>query len=160
MKPLEGRIRILLADDHDLFREGLAGIIDSQADMQVVGEASDGLEAVVKAGELKPDLVLMDIQMPGCDGLEATRLIKEALPQVTVVVLTVRDENEKLIEALKNGAQGYLLKNIRSQEMLAMLRGALRGEAAFSPAMAGRLLVEFRRLSQLEPAKAGRRSFP
>ena len=145
------KIRVLLADDHDLFREGLAGIIASQADMEVVGEASDGLEAIVKAQELEPDLILMDIQMPGTDGLEATKKIKNELPETTIVVLTVRDEDEKLFEAIKNGAQGYLLKNIRSREMLEMLRGAMEGEAAVSPALAGRMLEEFRRLSKAAP---------
>jgi DNA-binding NarL/FixJ family response regulator len=144
-------IRVLLADDHDLFREGLAGIIASQPDMEVVGEASDGLEAIVKARELQPDLILMDIQMPGTDGLEATRKIKKELPSTTIVVLTVRDEEEKLFEAIKNGAQGYLLKNIRSKEMLEMLRGAMQGEAAISTSLAGRMLEEFRRLSKLAP---------
>ncbi|MEJ2263588.1 MAG: response regulator transcription factor [Anaerolineales bacterium] len=144
-------IRVFLADDHDLFREGLAGIIASQADMEVVGEASDGLEAIVKALELTPDLILMDIQMPGCDGLEATKKIKKDLPETTIVVLTVRDEDEKLFEAIKNGAQGYLLKTIRSREMLEMLRGAMQGEAAISPNLAGRMLEEFRRLSKLAP---------
>lgn len=144
-------IRVLLVDDHDLFREGLAGIIASQPDMQVIGEAGDGLEGLIKATEMHPDLVLMDLQMPGMDGLEATKRIKEALPEVTVVVLTVRDEDEKLFTALKNGAQGYLLKNIRSAEMLEMLRGAMRKEAAISPALAGRMLEEFRRLSSLAP---------
>ena len=124
-------IRVFLADDHALFREGLAGIISSQDDMQVVGEASDGLEAIIKVTELKPDLVLMDIQMPACDGLETTRKIKQALPDTVIVVLTVRDENEKLFEAIKNGAQGYLLKTIRSQEMLEMLRGRSRGKPRF-----------------------------
>jgi DNA-binding NarL/FixJ family response regulator len=142
-----------LADDHDLFREGLAGIIDGQEDMVVVGQASDGIEAIVKTHELRPDLILMDIQMPGCDGLEATRQIKREAPETTIVMLTVRDEDEKLFEALKLGAQGYLLKNIRSAEMLPMLRGALRGEAAISPALAGRILEEFRRLSRLVPAE-------
>jgi len=141
------RMRVLLADDHALFREGLAGIIASQPDMQVVGEANDGLEAFVKAQELKPDLILIDVQMPGMDGLEATRKIKAVLPETRIVVLTVRDDNEKLFEALKNGAQGYLLKEIRSQEMLAMLRGAMAGEAALSSTLAGRVLTEFRRLS-------------
>lgn len=142
------KVRVLLADDHVLFREGLSGIIASQADMQVVGEASDGLEAVIKARELRPDLILMDIQMPGCDGLEATRRIKQEQPEITIVVLTVRDDEEKLFEAIKSGAQGYLLKSARSKEVLEMLRGALRGEAAIPPHLAGRMLEEFRRLSR------------
>ena len=121
MKP----IRILLVDDHDLLREGLAGILNAQADMETVGEASDGLEALVKAQELKPDLILMDVQMPGMDGLETTWKIKQILPETVIVMLTVRDDDEKLFEALKNGAQGYLLKEIRSKDMLAMLRGAM-----------------------------------
>jgi DNA-binding NarL/FixJ family response regulator len=148
------RFRILLADDHDLFREGLAGILSTQPDMQVVGEAGDGLEAIVKAGELKPDLILMDIQMPGCDGLEATQKIKRELPSTVIVMLTVRDEEEKLFEAIKNGAQGYLLKNIRSKELLEGLRGVMRGEAAISPILAGNMLEEFRRLSQQAPREA------
>lgn len=142
------RVRVLLVDDHDLFREGLAGIISAQPDMQVIGEANDGLEAFVKAQELRPDLILMDVQMPGLDGLEAARQIKQILPETIIVMLTVRDDDEKLFEALKNGAQGYLLKDIRSQSMLEMLRGAMRGEAALSPNMAGRVLSEFRRLSK------------
>ena len=141
------KVRILLADDHALFREGLAGIIASQPDLEVVGEANDGLEAFVKAQELKPDLILMDVQMPGMDGLEATRQIKEALPQTRIIVLTVRDDDEKLFEALKNGAQGYLLKEIRAQDLLLILRGAMKGDAAISPSLAGRVLAEFRRLS-------------
>ena len=120
---------VLLVDDHVLLREGLAGIISSQPDMKVVGEASDGLEAIVKALDLRPELILMDIQMPGCDGIEATHKIKQALPGTIIVMLTVRDDEEKLFEAIKNGAQGYLLKNISSQDMLQMLRGALKGEA-------------------------------
>ena len=142
------QVRVLLADDHALFREGLAGIISAQPDMQVVGQANDGLEAFVKAQELKPDLILMDVQMPGMDGLEATRQIKQVLPETIIVMLTVRGDDEMLFEALKNGAQGYLLKDIQSQYMLEMLRGALRGEAALSPNLAGRVLSEFRRLSK------------
>lgn len=143
-------VRVLLADDHVLFREGLAGIIDSQPDMEVIGEANDGLEAIVKTRQLKPDLILMDIQMPGCDGLEATRKIKQEIPECIIVVLTVRDDEDKLFEAIKSGAQGYLLKNIHSREMLEMLRGALDGDAAITPHLAGKLLEEFRRLSQQE----------
>jgi|Deesub1362A_J573_1020465.scaffolds.fasta_scaffold00784_19 two-component system NarL family response regulator len=148
-------IRILLADDHTLFREGLAGILAAQPDFQVVGEASDGLEAIVKARELAPDLILMDIAMPGCDGLEATRRIKNELPAVTIVMLTVRDDEAKLFEAIKSGAQGYLLKSIASSEMLRLLRGAVQGEAAITPSLAGRMMEEFRRLSQRIPVADG-----
>jgi DNA-binding NarL/FixJ family response regulator len=141
-------IRVLLADDHQLFREGLATILDSQPDFEVVGEAADGLEVFVKARELEPDLVLMDVGMPGCDGVEATQHIKAAMPSITIVMLTVQDEEERLFEAIQNGAQGYLLKSIRSWELVEMLRAAMRGEAAISPAMGGRILKEFRRLSR------------
>ena len=142
------QVRVMLADDHALFREGLAGIIHAQPDMQVVGEANDGLEAFVKAQELKPDLILMDVQMPGMDGIEAVKQIKQVLPETIIVMLTVRGDDDMLFEALKNGAQGYLLKEIRSQALLEMLRGALHGEAAISPNLAGRVLSEFRRLSK------------
>ena len=144
------KIRVLLVDDHHLFREGLANILNNQQDFEVVGEAGDGLVAVVKARELQPDLILMDVTMPGCDGLEATEIIKNELPEVTIVMLTVRDENEKLFEAIRNGAQGYLLKSIRSQEMLDLLRGAVRGEAAITPSLGGRMLEEFRRMGERE----------
>lgn len=149
MKP----VRVLVVDDHILFREGLVGIIDSQPDMQVIGEADDGLEAIVKAGQLKPDLILMDIQMPAFDGIDATAKIKKDYPDVVIVMLTVRDDDEQLFKAIKFGAQGYLLKNIRSSEMLAMLRGAMQGEAALSPGMAANVLEEFRRMSLQSPPK-------
>jgi DNA-binding NarL/FixJ family response regulator len=148
-------IRVLLVDDHALFREGLGMIISNQPDMVVAGEASDGLEAVVKASDLKPDLVLMDIQMPGMDGIEATRRIKKEVPPTTVVMLTVRDDEEKLFEAIKNGAQGYLLKQMQSKELIDMVRRALAGEVAIPPRLAGQMLEEFRRLSLLEPHDDG-----
>jgi DNA-binding NarL/FixJ family response regulator len=113
-----------------------------------VGEAGDGLEVFVKARELEPDLILMDVGMPGCDGVEAAGRIKEVLPDVTIVMLTVRDESNRLFEAIQSGAQGYLLKNIRSWDLVEMLRGAMRGEAAITPELGGRMLEEFRRLSR------------
>ncbi len=116
------KIRVLLADDHSVFREGIAHILNTQPDFEVVGEAGDGLEVLVKALELSPDLILMDINMPGCDGLEATQWIKRELPSVVVVMLTVRDDDEKLFQAIRNGAQGYLLKDIRSWDLIDLLR--------------------------------------
>jgi DNA-binding NarL/FixJ family response regulator len=148
-------IRVLLVDDHALFREGLGLIIASQPDMMVIGEASDGLEAAVKAVELKPDLILMDIQMPGMNGIEATCRIKREFPSVTIVMLTVRDDEEKLFDAIKNGAQGYLLKQMQSKELIEMLRRAMAGEVAVPPRLAGQMLEEFRRLSQLLPQESG-----
>jgi DNA-binding NarL/FixJ family response regulator len=152
-------IQVFITDDHALFREGLAGIIDSQDDMIVIGQAGDGLEAIVKVQELRPDLVLMDIQMPVCDGLEAARQIKKALPEVTIIMLTVRDDEEKLFEAIRNGAQGYLLKNIHAKEMLQMMRSALRGEGAISPSLSGYIMEEFRRLSRSMPEKMSEDAF-
>jgi DNA-binding NarL/FixJ family response regulator len=141
-------IKVLITDDHTLFREGLAGIIGLQEDMVVVGQAGDGMEAIVKVQELLPDLVLMDIQMPGCDGLEAARQIKMHHPHAIIIMLTVRDDEEKLFEAIRNGAQGYLLKSIHADEMLQMMRSALRGEGAITPSLSGYIMEEFRRLSR------------
>jgi DNA-binding NarL/FixJ family response regulator len=145
------QVRVLLVDDHALFREGLAGLLSSQPDIEVVGEAEDGVEALVKAQELRPDLILMDVMMPGCDGLEATQLIKEALPDVKIVMLTVHDEDDKLFEAIRSGAVGYLLKSTASEALVAMLRGVMRGEAAISGTTATRILEEFRRLAGRTP---------
>ncbi len=142
------RIRLLLADDHALFRDGVASIMAAQEDIEVVGEASDGLEALERTSELMPDLILMDINMPRCDGLEATRLIKNQMPYVKIVMLTVHDEDEKVFEAVKSGAQGYLLKNIRSKELLGLVRGVAKGEAPISPSVAGKILKEFASLAQ------------
>lgn len=143
------KTRVLLADDHQLFREGVAAILNAQPDFEVVGAANDGLEVLVMADDLVPDLVLMDISMPGYDGVEATRQLTQQHPEMIVVMLTVRNEHEQLFEALKVGARGYLLKNIQSRQLVDMLRAVLRGEAAISPTLGGRLLDEFRRVSQL-----------
>lgn len=146
------KIRILLVDDHSLFREGIAGVLNGQPDMEVVGESSDGLEAVVMARNLRPDVVLMDVTMPGTDGIEATRLIKLEQPDVRIIMLTVHDEENKLFEAIRYGAQGYLLKTIRARELVEMLHSAYNGEAAISPMLAMRIMDEFRRLSLNAPS--------
>ena len=143
-------IRVLLVDDHVLFRKGLASLIDPLEDMEVVGEAGDGREALERARELMPDLILMDIQMPGWDGLKATRLIKEQMPYVKIVMLTISDDDTDLFEAIKSGAEGYLLKNIVPEELFEMLRGVYRGEAPISGLTAARILDEFARLAQKE----------
>ncbi len=141
-------MRVLLVDDHVLFRKGLASLIDPLEDMEVVGEAGDGREALERARELMPDLILMDIQMPGWDGLKATRLIKEEMPYVKIVMLTVSDDDKDLFEAIKSGAEGYLLKDIEPEELFELLRGVHRGEAPVSGLTAARILDEFTRLAQ------------
>jgi two-component system NarL family response regulator len=146
------KIRILLADDHALFREGISVVLNAQPDMEVIGEASDGLEAVVLARNLHPDVVLMDITMPGTDGIEATRMIKQEQPDVKIVMLTVNDEDGNLFDAIRYGAQGYLLKTIRARELVDMLHAAHQGEAAITPALALRIMDEFRRLTIIFPA--------
>ncbi|HMQ52282.1 MAG TPA: response regulator transcription factor [Anaerolineae bacterium] len=143
-------IRVMVVDDHALFRDGISSVIRSQPDMEVAGEAGDGLEAFIMAQQLKPHVILMDINMAGTDGMEATRLISQALPETHIVMLTVRDDNENIFEAIRNGAQGYLLKTIRARELVEMIRAAARGEAALTPAMAARVMTEFRRTT--EPA--------
>ena len=139
------RWRLLLVDDHALFREGLAGLFAYQDDFTVVGQAGDADSAVSQAEALRPDLVLMDIDMPGTDGARATSRIKAVLPGTTVVMLTAYDDTDRLLDAIKAGAQGYLLKNIRTAELLDQLRGLAGGEAAMSRRMATRVLEEFRR---------------
>ncbi len=141
-----GKIRILLADDHALFREGIVGVLNSQPDMEVVGEASDGLEAQVLARTLRPDVILMDVTMPGTDGIEATRLIKQEQPEARIVMLSAHDEDDKLFEAIRFGAQGYLLKTIRGKQLADMVHSTFQGLAALSPTLATRIIEEFRRL--------------
>jgi DNA-binding NarL/FixJ family response regulator len=138
-------IRVLIADDHALFRRGVATLLAAQGDFEVVGQAEDGFQALDMARELMPDLILMDISMPGLDGLEATRRIKAEMPYVRIVILTASDGDRNLFDAVKAGAQGYLLKKIEPLALYSTLRGALQGEAPVSGLMAARLLEEFAR---------------
>jgi DNA-binding NarL/FixJ family response regulator len=137
-------MRIVIADDHTLFRDSLRSLLTSRG-FEVVGEAREGNEAVDLARRLQPDIVLMDLSMSGLDGLAATRLISAEMPQVKVVVLTGSDDDAKLFEAIKSGAQGYLLKNLESKEFFALLEGVGRGEPALTPLLASKLLQEFAR---------------
>lgn len=121
--------------------------------MEVVGEASDGLQAIEIVRTVAPDLVLMDIHMPVCSGVEATRLIKSEHPETKVVVLTISDEDQDLFEAIKSGAEGYLLKDLRPEELFDLIRGVLKGETPISPAVAGKLLSEFRRRPWRDPSQ-------
>ena len=135
-------VRVLLADDHALFRDGLASLLTAW-DMEVVGQAGDGQEALEKVRALRPDLVLMDIHMPRLNGLEATRIIKAERPDTKVVMVTVSDAEENLFEAIKSGAEGYILKNVPGEEFAQLLSNLARGEPAMSAGLARRLLTEF-----------------
>ncbi len=142
MEPL----RVLLVDDHALFRQGVKSLLDSRPNIEVVGTAKDGCEAVTLARQMLPDVILMDIEMPYCDGLEATRKIKRELPHVQIVMLTVVDDADAIYEAIRAGAQGYLLKDLEAQQLCAMLDGLRRGEAPLSGAIAAKILEEFRQM--------------
>jgi two-component system nitrate/nitrite response regulator NarL len=148
MEPL----RILLVDDHVLFRKGIAALLAARQGMDVVGEASDGLEAIAQAREAVPDVILMDIHMPECEGLEAVKIIKRKMPHVHVIMLTVSDDDSDLFAAIKNGAEGYLLKNLEPYQLFDMLEGVRRGEAPISGAVAAKILQEFRQPNQ-SPAR-------
>ncbi len=135
-------MRLVIADDHTLFRDSLRSLLTAR-DFEVVGEASTGVEAVDQAKRLQPDIVLMDLAMPEMDGLAATRLISAELPQVKVVILTASSDDDDLFEAIKSGAEGYLLKDLEADQFVALLQGAARGEPALTPLLARKLLTEF-----------------
>lgn len=135
-------IRILLVDDQPLFRGAIASLIEGQDDMTVVGEAENGLEAVETARLLLPDLVVMDVEMPVMDGVEAVRLIREQLSTVKVIMLTVSEADDHVFDAIRFGAHGYLLKDLRPEQLYDMIRSVMRNETPISPAIAGRLLRE------------------
>ena len=138
-------MRVLLVDDHTLFRAGLASLLNAWG-LEVIGQAGDGDEAIARARELHPDLIFMDIAMPGRDGLEATRAIKAESPDIQIVMLTVSDDEHSLFEAIKSGAEGYLLKNLREEEFADLVERVGNGEPAMSPGLAKKLIQEFARL--------------
>src|ERR1035437_6056910 len=140
--PAHEPIRILLVDDQPLFRGAIASLIDGQDDMVVVGEAENGLDAVEKARLLVPDLVVMDVEMPVMNGVEATRLIREQLSTCKGNILPGSEADRPFFDAIPFGAQGYLLKDLRPQELYDLIRSVMRNETPISPAIAGRLLRE------------------
>ena len=138
-------IRIVLCEDQTIVREGLRTILDLQPDMSVVGEAADGDEAVRRTLELRPDIVLMDIQMPRRNGVEATALVTASYPQCRVIVLTTFDYEEYVFDAVKAGAMGYLLKDVPARELIDTIRRVHAGESFIQPQVASKLLMEFGR---------------
>lgn len=145
-------IRVLLVDDHPLVRDGLARLLAEQG-LEVVGEAGDGLEALAVAREVNPDLILMDVLMPRCDGLQATRLIKAEMPRVKIIMLTICDDDHTIFEAIKSGAEGYLLKSLRTADFFDLLGGITRGEAPLPRSLATRILEEFARQARKSPVE-------
>lgn len=135
--------RIVIADDHQLFRDGLRSLLEGAADMELIGEASDGENAIALADELDPDLILMDLQMPGINGIEATRRIVLNNPDIRILMLTMFDDDESIFAALQAGARGYILKGVKHDEMLRAVRAVASDEAIFSPEIARRMMSYF-----------------
>ncbi len=142
------RLRVMVVDDHALFRRGLEMVLGNEEDLELVGEASDGQEAVEKAQDLMPDVVLMDVRMPRRSGIEATSQIRDLLPHVKILMLTISDDEADLYDAIKAGASGYLLKEIPIEEVADAIRSVWAGQSRISPSMASKLLNEFAAMSK------------
>ena len=143
-------LRILVAEDHPLFRKGIVSLLSSVPEFEVVGEAASGEEAVARAAQLQPDVALMDLQMPNMNGIEATRRILQESPNIRVLVVTLFEDEDSVFMALRAGARGYVLKDADEEEMVRAIRAVGRGEAIFSPAIATRVLAYF---AAPEPAR-------
>jgi len=139
-------VKVLVVDDHALFRRGIATVLANQENLEIVGEAVDGLEAIKKAEETAPDVIVMDLNMPRCSGLEATQALQAKMPQVNILVLTVSDSEADLFAAIKFGATGYLLKNTEPEELVQAIFYIAQGGVIITPIMAAKLLAEFKDL--------------
>ena len=146
-------LRVLVCDDHALFRRGLQMVLEQEPDLELVGEAADGEEVVARAQELMPDVILMDVRMPRKSGIEAASEIKDALPHVKILMLTISDDEADLYEAIKAGASGYLLKEIPIEEVADAIRSVWAGQSRISPSMASKLLTEFAAMSKATEEK-------
>jgi DNA-binding NarL/FixJ family response regulator len=144
-------IRVLIADDHVFYREGVRALLGTAADIEAIGEASTGDEAVARAAELKPDIILMDLKMPGLNGIEATRRVLQTQPAIGVLIITMFDDDDSVFAAMRAGARGYLLKDADREELIRAITAVQRGEAIFSPAIAQRMITYFSGL----PARSG-----
>ena len=153
-------IRVLVVDDHTLFREGLTAILTSVPDVQVVGEAGTGREAIAQAEDLAPDVILMDINMPDLNGIEATQQVLAAAPATGIVMLTMLEDNDSLFAAMCAGARGYILKGADKAEVLKTIRAVAEGEALFGPAIAGRLTAFFQQSRTAERDEGALTPFP
>ena len=153
-------LRILIADDHPLFRDGLHGLLDAVPDLEVVGEAKTGAEAVALAASLRPDVILMDIKMPGVNGIAATREILAVQPQIGILIVTMFEDDDSVFAAMRAGARGYLLKAAEHEELLRAIRGVGHGEAIFGPGIARRLLGFFAGSPAAPLPAAPPRAFP
>jgi DNA-binding NarL/FixJ family response regulator len=153
MRPTNMPIKVMLVDDHVLFRKGIESLLTTHEDFDVVGEASNGKEAVERLAACAPDVILLDIDMPICSGLEAVKVIKSKNPQIHIVMLTVSDDDQDLFRSIKNGAEGYLLKNLEPEDLYEMLRGVMRGEAPITGIMATKILEELRRPHPISESK-------
>jgi DNA-binding NarL/FixJ family response regulator len=142
-------LRVLIADDHPLFRNGMRALLDADPDTEIAGEATTGEEAVVLAATLQPDVILMDIQMPGISGIEATRQILHSSPHIRILVVTMFEDDQSVFTAMRAGARGYVLKGVRPEDMLRAIQAVGSGEAIFSPSIATRMLDFF---SGLQPS--------
>src|SRR6478672_10908778 len=142
------KIRVLMVDDHRMFLQGMRTLIEMEADVQVVGECTNGYEAVEAVLRLQPDVVLMDINMPGLNGVDATRQILEQRPDTGIIILTMYREDAQVFHAIKNGARGYVLKDVETGEVVRAVRAVARGESMIDPVLATRVLSEFKRLWQ------------
>ncbi len=143
-----GVVSVLLVDDHALMREGLRQLLALEEDLQVVGEAVDGFEALTKIRQLRPDVVLMDISMPGVDGVALTRQVTREFPELAVIMLTMYRQEQQLLQAMKNGARGYLLKSVSAREVAQTIRTVHQGGTCIEPGLTGTLVGEFRRLAE------------
>ena len=154
------KIRLLIADDHTLVRQGLSALFIATPDVEVVGEAASGGEAIAKAGELQPDVILMDIQMPGVNGIEATRQILQEQPGMGIIVVTMLDDDNSVFAAMRAGARGYVLKGADKAEVLKTIRAVAAGEALFGPAIAQRMMNFFRAPPTTVTASPASPAFP